>query len=100
MVVEIKVVVLWGGGRLMRRHRETFQGDENALYLDEGVCFVQVQVYHHLLNCTQDSQYAYDISIPQIKKQFKEFPDCLVVRIPSFHCRGLGSIAGQGTEIP
>ena len=23
-----------------------------------------------------------------------------MVRIPSFHCRGLGSIPGQGTEIP
>ena len=24
----------------------------------------------------------------------------LVIRIPSFHCHGLGSIPGQGTEIP
>lgn len=29
-----------------------------------------------------------------------EFPGDLVVRIPGFHCRGLGSILGQGTEIP
>ena len=35
-----------------------------------------------------------------IKKQPNgEFPGGLVVRIPGFHCCGLGSIPGQGTEI-
>ena len=34
------------------------------------------------------------------KNNFKEFPGCLVVRIPSFHYRGLGSILGRETEIP
>ena len=29
-----------------------------------------------------------------------EFPDTLVVRIPGFHCHGLGSIPGWGTGIP
>ena len=29
-----------------------------------------------------------------------DFPGGLVVRVPGFHCRGLGSISGQGTEIP
>ena len=29
-----------------------------------------------------------------------EFPGGLVVRIPGFHCHGLGSIPGWGTEIP
>ena len=29
-----------------------------------------------------------------------EFPRGLVVRITGFHCRGLGSVPGQGTEIP
>ena len=29
----------------------------------------------------------------------REFPDGIVVRIPGFHCRGLGSISGWGTEI-
>ena len=28
-----------------------------------------------------------------------EFPVGPVVRIPGFHCRGLGSVPGQGTEI-
>ena len=28
-----------------------------------------------------------------------KFPDGLLVRIPGFHCHGLGSVAGQGTEI-
>ena len=30
----------------------------------------------------------------------REFPGGLVVRIPGFDCCGLGSIPGQGTEIP
>ena len=30
----------------------------------------------------------------------KELPGALVVKIPDFHCHGLGSIPGQGTEIP
>ena len=30
----------------------------------------------------------------------KEFPGGLVVRMQHFHCRGLGSIPGWGTEIP
>ena len=30
----------------------------------------------------------------------REFPGGLVVRIPGFHCRGLGSIPGRGTESP
>ena len=29
-----------------------------------------------------------------------EFPGCVVVRIPRFHCHGPGSIPGQETEIP
>ena len=29
-----------------------------------------------------------------------EFPGGLVVRILGFHCYGLGSVTGQGTEIP
>ena len=29
-----------------------------------------------------------------------EFPGGPVVRTRHFHCRGLGSIPGQGTEIP
>ena len=29
-----------------------------------------------------------------------EFSGDLVVRIPGFHCYGLGSISGQGTETP
>ena len=29
-----------------------------------------------------------------------ELSDGVVVRIPGFHCRGLGSIPGQGTEMP
>ena len=32
--------------------------------------------------------------------QAREFPAGLVVRIPGAHCHGLGSIPGQGTEIP
>ena len=38
----------------------------------------------------------------QVKKEIynTQFPDGLVVRIWHFHCRGLGSIPGQGTEIP
>lgn len=28
------------------------------------------------------------------------FPGGLMVKIPGFHCYGLGSIHGQGTEIP
>ena len=32
---------------------------------------------------------------------YREFPDGLVIRIPGFHGRGLGSTpGGQGTEIP
>ena len=34
------------------------------------------------------------------KKLFREFPGGLVVRILGIHCCGLGSIPGQGTEIP
>ena len=30
----------------------------------------------------------------------REFPGGLVVRIPGFHCRGPGSVPGQGTESP
>ena len=30
----------------------------------------------------------------------REFPGGLVVRILGFHCRGLGSVPGWGTEIP
>ena len=33
------------------------------------------------------------------KETSGEFPGGLVVRIPGFHCRDLGSIPGQGTEI-
>ena len=32
-------------------------------------------------------------------RPYKEFPGGLLVRIPCFHCRGLGSIPGLGTEI-
>ena len=35
-----------------------------------------------------------------LKIAFGEFPGGLVVRILGFHCHGLGSIPGQGTEIP
>ena len=35
-----------------------------------------------------------------IKLSFREFPDCLVVRILGFHCQGLGSTLGWGTELP
>ena len=31
--------------------------------------------------------------------EFKEFPSGLVARIWHFHCRGLGSVPGQGTKI-
>ena len=31
---------------------------------------------------------------------YQEFPGGLVVRIPSFHCCGLGSVSGWGAEIP
>ena len=34
------------------------------------------------------------------KNHSKEFPGGLVVRITGFHCCGLGSVAGRGTEIP
>ena len=34
-----------------------------------------------------------------LKIKYREFPGGLVVRILGFHCRGLGSIPGQGTEI-
>ena len=30
----------------------------------------------------------------------REFLGCLVVRILGFHCHGLGSVPGQGAEIP
>ena len=30
---------------------------------------------------------------------YREFPGGLVVRIPSFHCCGLGSVSGWGAEI-
>ena len=30
----------------------------------------------------------------------REFPGGLAVRIPGFHCCGLGSVPGGGTEIP
>ena len=30
---------------------------------------------------------------------YREFPGDLVVRILGFHCRGLGSVLAQGTEI-
>ena len=30
---------------------------------------------------------------------FREYPGCPVVRFPSFHCFGLGSIPGSGTKI-
>ena len=30
----------------------------------------------------------------------REFPGSPVVRTPCFHCRGLGSVLGQGTKIP
>ena len=33
-------------------------------------------------------------------QDFREFPGGLVVRIQCFHCRGLGSVPGQGNEIP
>ena len=33
-------------------------------------------------------------------KRKREFPGCLVVRIPGFYHCDLGSISGQGTEIP
>ena len=35
-----------------------------------------------------------------IKDYSREFPHCLVVRTWCFHCCGLGSILGWGTEIP
>ena len=31
---------------------------------------------------------------------FWECPGGLMVRVPGFHCHGLGSIPGRGTEIP
>ena len=34
------------------------------------------------------------------KKPATEFPGNLVVRAPGFHCGGLGSVLGLGTEIP
>ena len=34
------------------------------------------------------------------KKKMEKFPDGLVVRILGFHCCGLGSVPGRGTEIP
>ena len=37
--------------------------------------------------------------IININKNDGEFPGSLVVRIQGFHCCGLGSIPGQGTEI-
>ena len=33
-------------------------------------------------------------------ERIREFPGGPVVRTRPFHCRGLGSIPGQGTEIP
>ena len=33
------------------------------------------------------------------KMELGEFPGGLVVRIPGFHCRGLGSVPGGGIEI-
>ena len=38
-------------------------------------------------------------SAGESEKMVREFPDGIVVRIPGFHCRGLGSISGWGTEI-
>ena len=35
-----------------------------------------------------------------LEKASWEFPGDLVVSIPGFHCHGLGSVPGQGTEIP
>lgn len=37
--------------------------------------------------------------ICMLKMQSREFPGGLVVRTPGFH-HGLGSISGQGTEMP
>ena len=34
------------------------------------------------------------------KDNYLEFPGGLVVRVWHFHCLGLGSIPGRGTEIP
>ena len=36
----------------------------------------------------------------RIQEISREFPGSPVVRILGLHCRGLGSIPGQGTEIP
>ena len=35
-----------------------------------------------------------------LKHYLWEFPGCLMVRIPGFHCHGSSSVSGQGTEIP
>ena len=37
---------------------------------------------------------------PKIKRYSRECPDSLVVRMLGFHCLGLSSIPGWGTEIP
>ena len=34
MVIEVKIVVPWGGGKLTEKgHRGNFRGDENILYI-------------------------------------------------------------------
>ena len=40
------------------------------------------------------------IWLQTFRKVFREFPGGPVMRIWCFHCWGLGSIPGQGTEIP
>ena len=37
---------------------------------------------------------------PYIKNPLWNFPGCPVVKTLGFHCRGAGSIPGQGTKIP
>ena len=43
---------------------------------------------------------ALEEKIPIPQKINRELPGSLMVRILGFHCGGLGSIPGQGTEIP
>ena len=36
----------------------------------------------------------------KLRRNNREFPGCLVVRILGFHCHDLGSVPGRGTEVP
>ena len=40
------------------------------------------------------------LGVDQLMKMLWEFPGGLVVRIPGFHCHGLSSVPGWGSEIP